>query len=591
MDITILQHAKDNQPAQMPLDEAAALIRGENRPEGYRPLAVFAAVLDGGRQKKHIRWLTGLAVAHVTAIGKDALAEARRKAADDLHTWLCFADEQGDGLYIVYPFELFDSYQREKQIQFHQRVAAWGSDYYARLLKAQTDRACCGVTHAIPLPVDPETFCSDAAQYFTSDEIRAKPPDQQKADATNQQATPREIEAFLKSRIFLRRNIVKGRPEYREPYVPGAEGQRQYEWQLFDNTMLNTLWADLRDERRVTRDEVYSVINSKRFPAFHPFHAYLDSLPPWDGQTDHIIGLAMTVIVEGSVEKQMLFVEYLRKWLVAMVAGWIDDQEVNSEMLIFIGRQGIYKTTWFRYLLPPELQQYYCTKVDSGQMQKDDRLKLSQYGLICCEELDTMSSSEMNNLKTVMTMTEIDERAPFDRFAEKRKHIASYCGTGNNLKFLNDKTGTRRFLPFEIKSIDNPRTHPVDYEGVFSQAYALYRQGFRYYFSKEEEQVLLEHNRRFETPRPEEELIDYYFRKPKDDETGEVMPTTIAMQVVCRGTWVRTTAEAMSRAFTNLDYEYCEMEEGAGFRVIQRTDDEIRQRAVSLAYQARFGIF
>ena len=43
MDITLLQHSKDNQPGRTTVDEAARLIRGEGRPEGYQPLLVFAA--------------------------------------------------------------------------------------------------------------------------------------------------------------------------------------------------------------------------------------------------------------------------------------------------------------------------------------------------------------------------------------------------------------------------------------------------------------------------------------------------------------------------------------------------------------------
>ncbi len=41
----------------------------------------------------------------------------------------------------------------------------------------------------------------------------------------------------------------------------------------------------------------------------------------------------------------MLFYEYLKKWLVAMVAGWIDETVVHHVMLVRIGEQGSYKTT------------------------------------------------------------------------------------------------------------------------------------------------------------------------------------------------------------------------------------------------------
>lgn len=76
---------------------------------------------------------------------------------------------------------------------------------------------------------------------------------------------------------------------------------------------------------------------------------------------------------------------------------------------MFIGRQGAYKTTWFNYLLPPELKQYFYTKANARRMTKDDIIALSQYALICYEELDTMSPSELNQLKAVVTMQYTNE--------------------------------------------------------------------------------------------------------------------------------------------------------------------------------------
>jgi chromosome segregation ATPase len=46
-------------------------------------------------------------------------------------------------------------------------------------------------------------------------------------------------------------------------------------------------------------------------------------------------------------------------------------------------------------------------------MGRDDLLTLAQYGLVCCEELDTMRPSELNQLKAAVTMPSIDERAAY----------------------------------------------------------------------------------------------------------------------------------------------------------------------------------
>ena len=114
--------------------------------------------------------------------------------------------------------------------------------------------------------------------------------------------------------------------------------------------------------------DIYRVIESDFVPDYHPFRYYLDHLPPWDGQ-DYIIELSLSVSIRGGVEKQMLFYEYLKKWLVAMVAGWVDETVVNHVMLVLIGEQGSYKTTWFNYLLPPELKTYFYTNINRSKYE------------------------------------------------------------------------------------------------------------------------------------------------------------------------------------------------------------------------------
>ncbi|MBR5841934.1 MAG: hypothetical protein IKY64_04895, partial [Bacteroidaceae bacterium] len=51
----------------------------------------------------------------------------------------------------------------------------------------------------------------------------------------------------------------------------------------------------------------------------------------------------------------------------------------------------------------------------------------------------------------------------FARYKERRAHIASFCGTGNNPRFLTDLTDNRRWLPFMVRDIDSPWTHPMPY--------------------------------------------------------------------------------------------------------------------------------
>jgi predicted P-loop ATPase len=344
---------------------------------------------------------------------------------------------------------------------------------------------------------------------------------------------------------------------------------------LLTDRIEKTLYTELKAQKEVRMQDLHSVIESDFVPEYHPFREYLEHLPPWrEGDADHIMGLSLSVNVRGDADEQMLFYEYLKKWLVAMVASWVDPGVVNNVMLVLIGEQGSYKTTWFSYLLPPELRRYFYTKTNANRMTKDDLLTLSQYGLVCCEELDTMRPSELNQLKAAMTMPAIDERAAYARHKEHREHIASFCGTGNNVQFLSDTTGNRRWLPFEVSSIDSPRSSPFDYVGIYSQAYALYKQGFQYWFSPGEIRKMQSHNRRFETSQSANELIDENFRKPVGIEGGDYLPASVILQLVGGVNMRELSAATLGRALTLMGFEFKLVHGIRRYRVVRRTDEE-----------------
>ena len=395
-------------------------------------------------------------------------------------------------------------------------------------------------------------------------------------------ATVEDIKGFLGGRLYLRHNVITGRVECRLPSNYETDGT---DWQPISDRVVNSLWAELSQVKPVRAHDMYRVMESDFAPDYHPFRYYLDHLPPWDGQ-DYIIELSVSITIRGGVEKQMLFYEFLKKWLVAMVAGWVDESVVNNVILVLIGEQGSYKTTWFNYLLPPELKTYFYTKTNANRMGRDDLLTLAQYGLVCCEELDTMRPSELNQLKAAVTMPSIDERAAYAHFHEHRQHIASFCGTGNNVQFLGDETGNRRWLPFEVESIRSPRDHPFNYAGIYAQAYALYQEGFRYWFSQDEIRQLSEHNRAFETPRLETELVQLYFRQPTEVETGEFMSVARAMQIVSANISQKLSAVHLGRALSELGFRRVKYQGVRGYIVVCRKPDEMQMEQRKMAREA-----
>ena len=366
-------------------------------------------------------------------------------------------------------------------------------------------------------------------------------------------ATVEDIQAFLDERVLLRYNMVTHQTEVHLLTDFGDDLSKPAEWQRMSDRIENSLWKDLSKEKPVRMQDLHHVIESDYVAAYHPFRFYLEHLPPWtEEQGDNIMELSLSVNVKGDSDEQFLFAAYLKKWLVAMVASWMDDKVVNNVMLVLIGEQGAYKTTWFAHLLPPQLREYFYTKTNSGMVSKDDLLTLSQYGLMCWEELDSMQLKELNN----------------------------------NVQFLSDPTGTRRWLPFEVVSIDSPLSQPFNYEGIYSQAYALYRQGFRYWFDKNEILQLAQHNKQFETANLEMELIAQYFRVPNGNEPAEFISVAMALQIVGANITQKLSSVKLGRAFKDMGFQFHKSHGIRGYIAVRRSAEEMRSMRYQMAQGA-----
>ena len=674
-------------------------------------LFAVPCLFEGGKGRSNIRQLTGMSLVDFDhAIGSEErgvkseesisdgewkafvakeLNILKRKAIADPHTLLCYITMSGNGLRVIFTYEIAPEFsgvpKDEEEVKkfeaYYQQAFYAGNAYYEKLLGAKADMQCKNITRLSGLAHDPKVFLRPQSEVipFTAEEIstaatayvkqskedkqmqriqtyfdtliapqlakakiefrsgshndyvmrvgyklaerrfskkvalrwamqkfgkdysdteqvinscfaNASPHGKQGGGGDNRgdskTATVEEIKSFLDGHISLRFNEITSRVEYEIP----ADNTDTHRFMPVNDRIVNSLWSQMSTITRVNIQDMYRVIESDYVPVFNPFKAYLNNLcksvgvqdkKQSVGDRDYIQELAQTVRVKGGEQEQKLWHLYLKKWLVGMVASWISDDVVNNVILVLIGEQGAYKTTWFNYLLPPPLKQYFYTKTNANRMSKDDILTLAQYALVCCEELDTMRPAELNQLKAAVTMPSIDERAAYAHYHEHRKHIASFCGTGNNTQFLSDPTGNRRWLPFEVESILSPREHPFHYEGIYAQALSLYTSGFQYWFTKEEIQELNRHNKQFETPHLEHELVDLYFRRPIDSELGEFISVARALQMISNGISQKLSAVNVGRAFSDLGFKRVRTNSSRGFIVVCRTPEEIK------AYQHR----
>lgn len=424
-------------------------------------------------------------------------------------------------------------------------------------------------------------------------------------DSSHKKATVEEMEEFINGYMKFRMNMLTHQIETQliaDAYTDRPEASACH-WQRLTDHIENSLWCAMQHHgMAVNLNELHTLLGSDFVKEYHPLKEYLDGLPPWDGETDYIGRLAAMVHVKESPhsplqqdksrerndlsETPVRFADILKRWMVSMIAAALDETVVNQVILTLIGRQGSYKTSFMQHILPPVLSEYYTTKSNSSRMTKDDLFTMTENLVINLEEIDTMPPSELNQLKAMVTQRYVDERRAYGRNKVHLPHVASFVATGNNLQFLTDDTGNRRWLPFEVEDIDSPWEADIPYEGIYSQTYALYQDvNFRYWFTDKEIQQLRGHVQQFEVPRPEYELILTYYRKPVGLERGVY---TTSSQIIGRfgNTSLRLSLQKVGRAMRELGFRQVKASNANYWVVVERTTEEVQHLLPAEAEQA-----
>lgn len=132
----------------------------------------------------------------------------------------------------------------------------------------------------------------------------------------------------------------------------------------------------------------------------------------------------------------------------------------------------------------------------------------------------------------------------YDTQAQLYPRRASFIGSTNNMQFLKDYGGNRRFLVIPVKTIDY-RT-PVDHKGVYAQAVQLIEDGFRYWFEGNEIDDINTRNERHRMKDPLEENLYVYFR-PAGEKDFEVKWKPAAAILATLSVYGRTQANAQTQ--------------------------------------------
>lgn len=328
-----------------------------------------------------------------------------------------------------------------------------------------------------------------------------------------------KLEAALARHYEFRRNSLTKIPEYRPKVKPVGAWRRMTDDDLFSIERRLQL-AGYSYASEVT---IRKIISSDFSPAYHPIHAFFNGLPEYDGE-DHIAALAATI---KTLQGEVLFAKYLKKWLTGVVANALIEKFcANHLCLILIGQQGDNKSKWISNLYPGTLLDY-CKNGGMDPDEKDSLISAAENLIINMDDyFADISAKKVNSLKGFITLDVIKIRRPYGRFDEVLPKICSFIGSTNESQFLYDDTGDRRFLCFEVESMDLAGATAINMDQVWAQAKHLFQTGFTYWVPKEEAGEQQKINETYRVVSYELEMVERFFKVPIAPEQGEFYTTS-----------------------------------------------------------------
>ncbi|WP_038335638.1 VapE domain-containing protein [Empedobacter falsenii] len=341
-------------------------------------------------------------------------------------------------------------------------------------------------------------------------------------DDEEKPAAIERLEMFLNKRYNFRYNIVTGKLEYKKVrnqlYKPITD--------FVENSILREV---LKAKVKCSIQGLRYLLLSDYVEQFDPFKDYFSTLPEINQEVAYITELANTI----TTTNQELWLECFKKWFVAMVACVTNEKVVNQTVIVFSGKQGIGKTTWMEKLVPKSLKDYLFSGTINPN-NKDTLIHLAECMLINLDELENLNKTEIGSLKEIITKSHIRMRKAYGHNNETLPRRASFAGSVNTAQFLNDTTGSRRFLCFEVEHIEYH--HNVNLDNCYKQALHLIDQGFRYWFNNEEIKNINQNNEKYQIKTPEEELLLTWFEKAdKETATAFLNTTQIATRLAYFG--------------------------------------------------------
>lgn len=223
---------------------------------------------------------------------------------------------------------------------------------------------------------------------------------------------------------------------------------------------------------------------------------------------------------------------YVKRWCYSAVSMLDNNCDRSYEgVLVFQGKQGIGKTKWIRRLCG-EMSEYVKDALVLDPHNKDSVLTAVSHWIAEIGELDsTFKKSEIGALKGFLSSNKDTLRKPYGKGNQTYPRTTVFFATVNDMQFLKDETGDRRFWCLPVINLCLPQ----DFEA--QQFWAQINQmlndepssvGFDKWFLNEDEILIRDDlNANFREDNPIEQILLKYF-EPSGKEEYYMSATEVA---------------------------------------------------------------
>lgn len=268
---------------------------------------------------------------------------------------------------------------------------------------------------------------------------------------------------------------------------------------------------------------VYGIVSSQKIDdalaldvekhSFHPIQEYLNSLK-WDE-----VPRVNTLLIDyfGAADNSYTRAA-IRKTLCAAVTRVFHPGAKFDMVLVLVGKQGTYKSTFVR-----KLGMDWFSDTFSTFQGKESFEQLRGAWLVEMAELSGLKKAEVETIKQFISKCDDMYRPAYGRTVETYKRQCVFFGTTNDSDFLHDPSGNRRFNPVNIdfdkatKSVRDDLTQD-EVDQIWAEAYYLVKQGEKLYFDDEESELAKESQVEHSAIDERAGLVEKYLERllPKD---------------------------------------------------------------------------